>query len=342
MKRTYTANVDGQVFHIDEDAFDLLQNYLQKLKITFTGDEGTEIVTDIESRIREHFNERIAAGAGVIVLADVETVIETMGRPEDLSETPEEDKGDKHHESAEGEAPFITVNFPSGKKLYRDVRNKVFGGVIGGVAAYLGWNANIMRLLYVILTFAMAPLIKMWPFIIVYLVAWMIIPPARTPRQILQMKGRPVNVDNVGRAVMEDAEVVPPPYSEQRGFFSSFFSILGKCITGVIGGLSSLLALGSAVIFLGMCAAMIAFAAGASIPSFIGPGFISEFSVVWALLAAITACSLLGIIIFTLIAWGAFALMFNTAGPTKAIIVTLAIVTAMLIIAAVALFAIAA
>ena len=66
MKRTYPANIDGQIFYIDEDAFDLLKNYLEQLHLIFRGNEGQEIVGDIESRIRELFNERIDRGASVM------------------------------------------------------------------------------------------------------------------------------------------------------------------------------------------------------------------------------------------------------------------------------------
>lgn len=53
MKRTFTANIDGQVFHIDEDAYRLLQEYLDQLRLVFGSEEGPEIVADIETRIRE-------------------------------------------------------------------------------------------------------------------------------------------------------------------------------------------------------------------------------------------------------------------------------------------------
>lgn len=179
MKRTFPANIDGQIFYIDEDAFELLNNYLEQLRLTFRGTEGAEIVCDIESRIRELFNERIEAGAGVIVLTDVNMVIETMGRPEDL--TP-----DNETDSTTGSTPppppnqsFLNFNLPGNKKLFRNMQNKVFGGVFGGLGAFLGWNASIMRILYILVFFL---LIKwFWLPTIVYLLCWMIIPPALTP-----------------------------------------------------------------------------------------------------------------------------------------------------------------
>ena len=159
MKRTYPANINGQIFYIDEDAYLMLQDYLLQLKATFRGPEGEEIVADIESRIREHFDERIEAGSSVIVLGDVTGVIETMGRPEQISEDsgvsaqPAQAAGTAEDELAEdSEKPFVSFNIPGRKRLYRNMKNKVFGGVFGGLATYLGWNANIMRLLYAALT----------------------------------------------------------------------------------------------------------------------------------------------------------------------------------------------
>ena len=75
MKKTFPVNINGKVFYIDEDAYELLLNYLDQLQSAFPDSEGKEIVTDIESRISELFDERISAGANAIVYADVNNVI---------------------------------------------------------------------------------------------------------------------------------------------------------------------------------------------------------------------------------------------------------------------------
>lgn len=75
MKKTFPVNINGKIFYIDEDAYRLLLDYLSQLRATFTGDEGAEIVNDIEQRISEHFDERISLGANVIVIDDVNNVI---------------------------------------------------------------------------------------------------------------------------------------------------------------------------------------------------------------------------------------------------------------------------
>ena len=58
MKKTFEVNINGKIFHIDEDAYELLKNYLSQLREAFPGEEGEEIVSDIECRISEHFEQR--------------------------------------------------------------------------------------------------------------------------------------------------------------------------------------------------------------------------------------------------------------------------------------------
>jgi hypothetical protein len=58
MKKTFTINISGTVFHIEEDAYEVLQKYLINLKNHFgPGEEGKEILADIEARIAEIFIE---------------------------------------------------------------------------------------------------------------------------------------------------------------------------------------------------------------------------------------------------------------------------------------------
>ena len=57
MKKTLTENLGGTLFHIDEDAYRLLDNYLCNLKLHFRKQVGAnEIVDDIELRLSELFS----------------------------------------------------------------------------------------------------------------------------------------------------------------------------------------------------------------------------------------------------------------------------------------------
>ena len=54
MKKTFTININGSIFHIEEDAYEVLQKYLVNLKNHFgNSEEGKEILDDIEARIAE-------------------------------------------------------------------------------------------------------------------------------------------------------------------------------------------------------------------------------------------------------------------------------------------------
>lgn len=61
------------------------------------------------------------------------------------------------------------------KRLLRSTSNKWVGGVCGGIAEYFGWNADPLRLVWVILTF-----FTVFSGGILYLVLWMIMPKADT------------------------------------------------------------------------------------------------------------------------------------------------------------------
>lgn len=58
-------------------------------------------------------------------------------------------------------------------KLTRSRRHKIFAGVCGGIADWLGWDPTAVRILYVILSIFPGAGI---PGILVYLVLWIVMP----------------------------------------------------------------------------------------------------------------------------------------------------------------------
>lgn len=197
MKKTLTVNLGGTVFHIDDDAYRLLDNYLNNLKMHFSKEAGAdEIVDDIEHRISELFAEKLSAGQQVITLADVERVIARMGNPEEMESEGEESP---HASAAHTDGKGTTVRH----RLYRNPDDKILGGVISGMAAYLDWDVTLLRLvLFVVLIFGYGTLIP------VYIICWLIIPEARTATEKLSMRGEAVTVENIGKTVTDGFEKV--------------------------------------------------------------------------------------------------------------------------------------
>ena len=57
--------------------------------------------------------------------------------------------------------------------LHRSRRYRMFGGVCGGLAEWLGWSPTMVRILYVVISLATAG-----SGLLLYLVLWLIMPEA--------------------------------------------------------------------------------------------------------------------------------------------------------------------
>ena len=175
MKKTLTINLGGIVYHIDDDAYRLLDNYLSNLKHYFRKQEGAEeIVNDIEMRIAELFAEKVTEGKQVITVSDVEEIIARVGKPEDFGIADEDMDSQKRTEQTSS-ANQGSTQTAAQRRWFRDPDNKLLGGVAAGLAAYFGWDITLVRILMIILVF-----VPYCPMIILYIIGWIVIPEART------------------------------------------------------------------------------------------------------------------------------------------------------------------
>ena len=198
----------------------------KNLRIHFEKEtDGDEIVRDMEARIAELLQEDIGSSQTVITIGMVEKVIASMGKPEDFSE---EDA------DVEGKTSKSTVkNASSTKRLFRNPDDRVLGGVASGFAAYFGIDPTWIRVALVIAGFFV-------PFLILaYLIAWIIMPPACTATEKLQMKGQPINVENIGKTVTEGIDKMSEKVNAENT--KSFLHSLGNGIVKVAGFLIKLL-----------------------------------------------------------------------------------------------------
>jgi len=195
MKKTMTVNIDGIVFHIDEDAYDRLNQYLETVRRHFARDEGCdEIIAGIESRIAEVFSEKKNDPRRVVTIEDVNEAILQLGEPAQISG---EDEGGEKEKSA-GEGGETTTEEYAPKRLFRDPDNKYIGGVCGGLGAFFQIDPTWIRVLFVIAFFFYSA------GLIVYLILWIVIPKARTMSDRLSMRGEKVNISNIEKSIKED------------------------------------------------------------------------------------------------------------------------------------------
>lgn len=60
--------------------------------------------------------------------------------------------------------------------LYRSNQKNMIAGVMGGIAERFGWNANLLRFIFVVISLLSAA----FPGILVYLILWLVIPKRQT------------------------------------------------------------------------------------------------------------------------------------------------------------------
>jgi phage shock protein PspC (stress-responsive transcriptional regulator) len=230
MNKTVNINLAGTFFHIDEDAFAKLSRYLDAIRKSLKGAQGSEeIMQDIETRIAELFAEKIQSRTQVVTLKELDEVIIVMGQPEDY-EVDEE----IFEEGPQSESFSQSRANASHKQLFRDVDNKYIGGVSSGLGHYLGIDALWIRLLWILLVVA-----GLGSPILIYILLWILVPPALTTSEKLKMTGKPINISNIERKFREGFDNVAEKVknvdydkygNKIRTGASGFFDNLGQVI----------------------------------------------------------------------------------------------------------------
>lgn len=213
MNKTVTINIAGLVFHIDEDAYNKLDSYINAVRNSIQQESEDEIIADIESRIAELFAERIDIQSGVIRMNNVDEIINIMGKPEDYIIEDEPVRPNN-----------FTATTKSYKKIYRDGEKRIFGGICSGLGHYFNIDPVWVRIIFILLFFLYGI------SILVYLILWVIIPKAVTVADVLEMKGEPVNISNIEKQFREGAV---NSYQQIRTAGSSVASALRR-ITGIV------------------------------------------------------------------------------------------------------------
>lgn len=188
MKKNISINIGGIIFHIEEDGFDKLRAYLDSVNQYFsTFEDSKEIIDDIENRIAEIFLSKLSDGNQVISKEDVEELMATMGTTQDFDATIESESEGQQQEKTQEESTTEEAKSEEPhsrpRKLYRDERRKVIGGVASGIAHYFGIDPIWMRLLFLALFFGPA-IVSFFGGIggiafLTYIILWIVIPGSR-------------------------------------------------------------------------------------------------------------------------------------------------------------------
>jgi phage shock protein PspC (stress-responsive transcriptional regulator) len=125
----------------------------------------------------------------VITIGDVNSAISVLGTPEDISDT-------------EGTSARDKFSTPGYHRMYRDPDHRMIGGVCSGMGAYWNMDPWIVRLIFVVVTMLGGL------GLLVYLILYIVLPEAKTTAQKIEMKGEPVNIQNIKDSVKKEFNTV--------------------------------------------------------------------------------------------------------------------------------------
>lgn len=207
MKEITRIHIAKVPYDAELEAKKELESYIKKLEVY---SRDTEIINDIEIRITEILAERGVNKNGVVTMNDVKALKEQLGEPKDFL-----GEGDM----AIGVEEADLTGTPS-RKLFRDVDNAVLGGVMSGIGAFFGISSVWVRLLFIIVAFA-----SFGTALLVYLVLWIVVPPAKTAADKLQMTGRAVTIESI-REINENEATKPQQNASGRRILTLLAGII--------------------------------------------------------------------------------------------------------------------
>lgn len=188
MKEITRIHLAKTPFSAEIDAKKSLEKYLNLIQKNMHAEP--EAMREIEARMVELLAERGVSKDGVIGNDDVLAVQKQMGEPRDFSDDASE---------AIDEIEDKDIDDKPAKQLMRDPDNAIIGGVCAGVAAYFNINPLWTRLIAII-----SPFMTFGTAVLVYVVMWLSMPPARTASDKLRMRGEPVTLAALKKAAVDE------------------------------------------------------------------------------------------------------------------------------------------
>ncbi len=195
MKTTENISLAGYSFVIETDAYYELEEYLNDIRSSFSEDSSAEeIVADIEERIAELLRERYIDGM-VVDIVMIREIKKRIGNPNEMAQEDPVHETPIQEDSSKQEKKGLRS-----RHLYRNMDERIFGGVCSGLGTYFGVDKVIFRIIFLI--FFLIGFIG-WddgPYVLLsclaYFCLWIAMPAARTAEQKRQMKGKPLNLNN--------------------------------------------------------------------------------------------------------------------------------------------------
>ncbi|BDD04786.1 PspC domain-containing protein [Aureibacter tunicatorum] len=137
------------------------------------------------------------------------------------------------------------------RKLFRDPNNKIISGSASGIASYLGVDAIVIRLVFILSFFLGGT------GILIYIIIWSITPKAKSFSDRVQMKGEPITLSNIENSIKSKLETDEKEESVLAKIIllpfrvlSSVFEYLGKHMKPLLIFLKDAISIITGVVFI--------------------------------------------------------------------------------------------
>lgn len=349
IKKTYNINLAGRQFVIDDDAYTMANNYLDTIEhLVRDPEERAELTSDIEDRMAELLDLNLEEhNSTIVTISMIEAVIARIGQPNDFIETEEEviiEKGaddngveidlEEKKEPSSGSVPpppspgfsqtLNNLHQKISRRLFRDPRNSVFGGVCSGIAHFLRIDPVWVRLIFVLLALGMLNLTSFSWMAFIYILLWIIVPPADTPLKRMEMMGEAPTLGNIAKTVTDDANVNNCGTPGQGNAFTKALQVIGQGIMLFLGVLGVPVLIALILGILGVLFVLIACASGFT---FGRPELMSQIDheAIWGMWTALGVCVTLFIPTFLMVWY-----LFKTINPSLKLSRTMEIIMAII------------
>lgn len=221
MDKIINASIAGISFRLDTNAYAKLDKYLGEINSYYGKiQDGAEIISDIEARIAEIILSK-QDSSQVVNAETIDSIISQLGMPEDMEYGEPAKPAAEKEDREQSVPPKNTESFS--RRLYRNPMGSNLAGVCNGLATYFNVDVSLVRLIF------MSPLIFTvicgimsatdWSFfewatktaamfipifVFIYIIMWIIIPKAKTPRQVLEMRGEKITSSRIEQVFRED------------------------------------------------------------------------------------------------------------------------------------------
>lgn len=187
MTEVQKVSIGGYAFTLEVEAYAIVKQYLDELGEHYAQREGgAEVMEGFEERMAELLYEK-CADDGVASVADINEIIETLGRPSAI-------ESDEDPDPKKDSLPFEGRR-EGKKRLYRDPTGKMIGGVCSGLAAYFKIDVVIIRIIFIgLFVLGVSLSGHGWHYrsygsiaLLSYVALWLAMPEARTVKQRWEM-----------------------------------------------------------------------------------------------------------------------------------------------------------